>query len=393
MHHTIVNRPSRRFLATCLFAVIVVGVLGLQRSASAFVLAATPTSTPIPIFLSPTPAADNDYWPTDEWRTSSPEDQQMDSQLLAQLLDTVKRENIGLHSLLVIRHGTIVSESYFPPFSNTRKHEIFSVTKSVVSTLVGIAIDQGYIGSLDHQVLDLFPDKTFENVDDRKKAMTLRDLMTMQSGLDWNERRESEFTASKDWVTYVLNTPMRAEPGTESYYCTGCAHVVSAIIQQATHMNTLDFAKKFLFEPLGIKDILWKRGSENVATGGTGLRLRPRDMAKFGYLFLHNGEWNGQQIVAADWVQQATITQAKWGVDMATDVNLDYGFMWWTFPRLKAYLALGFDGQTVFIIPELDLEIVMTASMSTRVYEDTFGLIEKYIIPAVKDIPSDFVSS
>ncbi len=385
MPHTIVNQP-RRFLFTCILAAITACVLGLQLATASFTLAAEATP-------SPAPTIHGDYWPTDDWRTSSPEDQQMDSQLLTQLVNAAKEPGIGLHSVLVIRNGYIVSETYFAPHTATRKHEMYSVTKSVISTLVGIAIDQGYIDSLDHLVLDFFLNKTFENVDDRKKAMTLRDLVTMQSGLDWNESLENGISVSKDWVTYVLNIPMRTAPGTESYYCTGCSHVVSAIIQQATHMNTLDFAKKVLFEPLGIKDILWKRGSENIPVGGTGLRLRTRDMAKFGYLFLHNGKWDDQPIVSADWVQQATTTQAKANVDMATGVNLDYGFMWWTFPRLKAYLALGFDGQIIFIIPELDLEVVMNASTGTRGYEDIFALIETYIVPAVQDAPSDFLSS
>ncbi|MBA3868702.1 MAG: serine hydrolase [Anaerolineae bacterium] len=393
MRQTIANRLRRRYIAICLF--ILVGVLGLQLSTSTLVFAAEPTATltPIPIFLTPTPAIHSDYWPTEDWRTSSPEDQQMDSQLLTQMLQAVTDNKINLHSLIVIRHGYIVSETYFPPYTIKRKHEVYSVTKSFTSTLVGIAIDRGFIDSLDHPVLDFFPDKTFENVDARKKAMTLRDLVTMQSGLDWNEEKEMGINTSDDWVAYTLNTPMRAEPGTESYYCTGCAHVVSAIIQKATKTTKRDFADKVLFKPLGISDILWKVDPDGIPSGGTGLRLEPRDMAKLGYLFLHNGEWDGQTIVSADWVKNATTTQAGANVDMATGVKLDYGYMWWTFPRLKAYLALGFDGQLIFNIPDLDLEVVMNASTGTRIYQDTFGLIEKYIVPAVKDMPADFLTA
>ncbi len=342
---------------------------------------------------SPT-ALRTDYWPTDQWETATPEEHQMDGQLLADMLTTVSSTPANfLHSVLVIRHGYIVSEAYYPPYTIARKHEIYSVTKSVVSTLAGIAVDQGYISSLDQPVLSFFPDRTFENVDERKQAMTLRHLITMQSGLDWGEAKENEINGTQDWVAFVMNTPMRAEPGTEFYYCTGCSHVVSAIIQQATGTTTRDFADQVLFAPLGISDILWKIDPLDISTGGTGLRLRPRDMAKIGYLFLHNGEWDGQTIISPEWVQAATSTQVEADVPMATGVELDYGYMWWTFPRLKAYLALGYDGQIIVNVPELDLEVVMTASVGAAGYDAIFNLIETYIIPAVQDLPEGFLSS
>lgn len=373
VRHTTINQP-RPSLITCLFIAITGCILGLQISLSS-AAEATPT---------PTPAIHNDYWPTEDWRTSSPEDQQMDSQKLTEMLDTVKEKNINLHSLLVIRHGTIVSETYFLNHPSDEKHDLFSVTKSVVSTLVGIAIDQGYIDSLDHPVLDYFPDKTFENVDDRKKDMTLRDLMTMQTGLAWDESMIFQMNRTKDWVSYVLSLPMIFKPGTHFNYCTGCSHVVSAIIQKATGMSTREFAEKVLFQPLGITDINWRLDPEKIPVGGTDLQMSARDMAKLGYLFLHNGEWDGQTIVAPKWVENAITTQVK------TDSGLGYGLMWWIDPSLKAYTALGYNGQTVFVIPDLDLIVVTTAATIDHGHNDIFALIEKYIVPAVQDAPSDF---
>lgn len=379
MHHITVNRPSR-FLATFLFAVIAACGLGLQLSASSLVLAAEATATP-------TPTIHSDYWPTTDWRTSSPEDQQVDSQKLTEMLDTVKEKHINLHSLLVIRHGYIVSETYFPNHTSDEKHDLFSVTKSFVSTLVGIAVDQGYIDSLDHPVLDYFPDKTFKNVDDRKKAMTLRDLITMQTGLAWDESMLYQMSRSADWISYVLSLPMNAKPGTEFNYCTGCSHVVSAIIQRTTKMNTREFAEQVLLSPLGITDINWRLDPEKIPVGGTDLQMSSRNMAKLGYLFLHNGEWDGQTIVPGDWVQNAITTQVKTGGD------LDYGLMWWNYPRLKAYTALGYNGQTVFVIPDLDLMIVTTAATVNHNHDEIFELIENDVIPAVQDMPSGFLSS
>ncbi len=384
MHHTIVNRPKPRILAACLSILITASILGLQLSVSSFAFAAEATP-------SPAPAIHNDYWPTDDWRTSSPEDQQMDSQKLTEILDVVKEKHINLHSLLIIRHGYIVSETYFPNHPGDEKHDLFSVTKSFVSTLVGIAIDQGYIDNLDHPVLDYFPDKTFTNMDDRKKAMTLRDFMTMQTGLAWDESLIFQMSRSPDWITYVLSLPMKAKPGTEFNYCTGCSHIVSAIIQRVTKMSTRAFGEKVLLNPLGINDINWRLDPEKIPVGGTDLQMSSRNMAKLGYLFLHKGEWDEQTIVSADWVQNATKTHVKTGVVVGTGADLDYGLMWWNYPRLKGYTALGYNGQTVFVIPDLDLMIVTTAATVNHDHDEIFDLIEKYVVPAVQDTPSDFI--
>ncbi len=374
MHQIFVNRPVRRNLIKWILIVTVITILGASLT-----LGTAADSTP-----TPTPDIHSDYWPTDDWQTSPPEDQQMDSQLLTEMLDVVQEQHINLHSLLVIRHGYIVSETYFLNHPADEQHALFSVTKSFVSTLVGIAIDQGYIDTLDHPVFDFFPDKTFENIDERKKAMTLRDLMTMQTGLAWEESLLFTMERSADWVAFVLNLPMTAQPGTQFNYCTGCSHVVSAIIQKATNMSTREFAEKTLFQPLGITNIHWRLDPEKIPVGGTDLQMSARDMAKLGYLFLHNGQWDGQKIVSPEWVQAATIRQVK------TDSDLNYGLMWWDYPRLKAYTALGYNGQIVFVIPDLDLIVVTTAATVNHDHDDIFALIENDVVPAVRDAPSDF---
>ncbi len=338
----------------------------------------------------PTSLIHADYFPTEDWQTSTPEEQQMDSQLLTEMVDVVQAENINLHSLLVIRHGYIVSENYFLQHPADEQHDLFSVTKSFVSTLVGIAIDQGYIESLDTPVLDFFSNKAFTHVDARKKAMTLRDLVTMQSGLEWDESLNGQMVRTRDWVTYVLNLPMRADPGTEFAYCTGCSHVVSAIIQKSVGMNTRAFAEKVLFTPLGITQLGWRTDAQSIPIGGSDLKLTARDMAKLGYLFLHNGEWDGQTIVSPEWIDAASSEQVETGVIVGTGSALNYGLMWWTYPQLKAYAALGYDGQTVFVIPDLDLLVVTTAATVTHEHDEIFDLIETYVVPAVRDAPADF---
>ena len=335
-----------------------------------------PTATPS-IAPSQMPAL-TEYWPTKGWRTSTPEAQGMDSQKLVLMLDTIKQQNLSLHSLLVIRNGYIVSETYFQSYGQDQKHELYSCTKSFISTLVGIAIDKGYIAGVNRAVNDFFPGRPFENQDARKEAMTLEDLLTMTSGLDWQEGDPiyREMYVSGDWVRFVLDKPMSAQPGSQFNYCSGCSHVLSAIVQQKTGINTRNFAQKELFAPLGISGFNWDTDSKGISIGGWGLQITPRDMAKLGYLYLHNGTWDGQQIVSAEWDRAATQKH------VGTDSQLGYGYQWWIYPSFGAYTALGRYGQTIFVVPDLKLVIVTTAALDG--HEEIFQLIEKYIVPAAQ---------
>ncbi len=382
-----------RFIAlSCVFSIILVGCSGSPTPTAPAAVptltapVAVSTWTPVPAAptltapaaaptLTPAPGV---YWPTAGWRTSTPEEQGMDSQKLAQMLAAVAEQDLALHSLLVIRHGYLVSETYFGSYQQDTRHNQYSCTKSFIATLVGIAMDKGSIDRTDRQVLEYFSESTFENLDDQKEAMTLDDLLTMRSGLDW---KEGDLTyramyQSSNWVKFVLDLPMAQAPGSQFVYCSGCSHVLSAILQQTTGMNPRDFAEQYLFEPLGISDARWETDAKGIPIGGWGLQITPRDMAKLGYLYLHNGEWDGQQIVSAAWVENATKEHTQTGDD-----ELGYGYQWWTHPALAGYTALGRDGQTIFVIPEADLVIVATAELNG--HDEIFQLIEHYIIPSV----------
>jgi CubicO group peptidase (beta-lactamase class C family) len=356
------------------FFVLLAGILSvfvIGRSGPAAI--ASPVGAPT---MAATPST---YWPTQGWRTSSPEAQGMDSQRLSQGLVFVQQQELSLYSLLVIRHGYLVSETYFRSETVDSRREIYSCTKSFVSTLVGIAIDKGYIDGVNHRVMDFFPGLTPENPDARKDGMTLDDLLTMRSGLDWDESDSGimGLYRSADWVKAVLDNPLKEQPGSVFRYCSGCSHVLSAIVQNVTGANTREFAEKNLFGPLGISGAIWDSGSAGVPIGGWGLHITPRDMAKLGYLYLRNGMWDGQQIVSADWVKIATQTHAQ-----VPDDPLDYGYQWWTYPALAAYSALGRYGQTILVIPRLDLVVVTTASLPN--HDPIFELVRDYIVPAVQ---------
>jgi CubicO group peptidase (beta-lactamase class C family) len=302
----------------------------------------------------------------------------MESQRLAQLLDAIQEQHLDLHSLLIVRNGYLVSETYFGSYQQDTRHELYSCTKSFISTLIGIAIDKGYIDGTDHRIVDFLPEHTFANLDAQKEAMTLENLLTMRSGLDWQEGdlAYSAMYRSPDWVQFVLDKPMAGPPGSQFNYCSGCSHLLSAILQEMTGMNPRDLAEQYLFQPLGISNIQWDTDAAGIPIGGWGLQMTPRDMAKLGYLYLQEGQWDGQQIISARWVENATRKHTETGGD------LGYGYQWWTYPPLAAYTATGRYGQTIFVIPEADLVIVTTAEIDN--HDEIFQLIEQYIFPAAQ---------
>jgi CubicO group peptidase (beta-lactamase class C family) len=318
------------------------------------------------------------YWPTDGWRMSAPEDQGMDAGRLNQMFENIDQRRLRIDSVLVVRNGYIVAEKYYAPDTIDTQHVLYSCTKSFISALIGIAIEDGYIENVNQPVLSFFPDHVFENVEARKEAMALEDLLTMRSGLAWNEGMAAYqgMMGSSDWVTYVLDQQMVADPGTQFNYCSGCSHVMSAIIEETTGIGTLAFAEENLFEPLGINNYDWELDSRGIPNGGWGLHMTPREMAKFGYLFLHEGEWDGQQIVPAEWVQNST--QAG----LATGEGVDYAYQWWVYPDDNLYAAQGLNGQMIYVIPDLALVVVFTADMADP--SPIFGLLEDWIVPAVR---------
>lgn len=318
-----------------------------------------------------------DDWPTQGWRSEAPESQGMDAAILSKGMEYIEQNDLALHSLLVIRHGVIVSETYFSPYKADTLHEQWSVTKSFTSTAVGMALDQGKLQDVDQLVLDFFPDQEFANTDARKESMQIKDLLTMTSGLEWVEGDATyrAMSMSSDWVKFVLDLPMTADPGSAFLYCSGCSHVLSAIVQQGTGQNLRDFLQANLFKPLGIKKYIWEDDVQGISMGGWGLSLAPRDMAKLGYLYLHKGQWEGQQIVSQEWVEAATLKQ------VTTEGENGYGYQWWVFPELGGYAAIGRSGQTVFVAPEQDLIVVTTAEVQD--HDEIFRLIQDFILEAL----------
>ena len=208
--------------------------------------------------------------------------------------------------------------------------------------------------------------------------MTLDDVLTMRSGLE-PQAGDPYYRAmqnSRDWIQFLLDKPVTDPPGSRWIYCAGCSHILTAILQETMGMNPRDFAEQYLFKPLGISAGKWMSDPAGIPYGAGGFNLTPRDMAKLGYLYLRKGQWDGQQIVSPEWVENSTRTHAN--VDV--NAHFGYGYHWFTVPEMEGYAALGLGGQIVLVIPKSDLVIVSTA----KTEESLFELFDKYVLPAVQ---------
>lgn len=300
-----------------------------------------------------------DYWPTTGWRTTSPESQGLDSDKLADLLLAIRERNVQIHSLLIIRNGYVVTDATIYPYDGQNVHDMASVTKSVMTTLIGIATDQGKL-NLDDKMVSFFPDYTIANLDELKNGITIRHLASMSSGLDCtaedDELTLQEMEASPDYVQFVLDRHMIWTPGEHFEYCSPAIHLLSPILQQATGQTALDFARQYLFEPLGIQESMWEQDPQGYYDGWGDLSLNPHDMAKLGFLFMNLGKWEDKQIVSRQWVEEATKAHM-----VALSGGDQYGYGWWMDPATESgYRADGRGGQYIYIFPEWDMVIVTT---------------------------------
>ena len=325
-----------------------------------------------------------DYWPGDSWRVSTLREQDMNVQKIESLEFRIE-EGSGVYSLLIIRNGYLVYENYRQGKNKDSLMHIFSCTKSFTSALIGIAVREGYIGSIDDPILPYFPNWTIENVDARKESLTIRHFLTMTTGLDWNEHNISynspdnmvnRMLASTNPAKFVLDLKMVMNPGQAHVYSTGASQVLAALIREVTGMRPDSFAQEYLFGPLSFSDTDWARVRVDTNLGGSQLYLRSRDMARFGYLYLRNGSWNHAQIIPASYVQESK------SVEVSTNWELDYGLHWWVDAGRGYFCALGSQGQGIFVDPEYDLLMIVTGCSDSIPMEDYF---ENYVrLAAVK---------
>jgi CubicO group peptidase (beta-lactamase class C family) len=280
-------------------------------------------------------------------------------------MDAIQARHIPVHSLLIERHGSIVLDAYFHPFADNELHDVASITKSVISTLVGISVGKRQLEDLNTPAVALLP-KAMPGEDANKARITLAHLLSMQSGLDCSARGGLNFLQqmehSPHWSAFALERPETAQPGTTFNYCAGDMQLVSAVLTNRTGDSAASFAQKELFGPLGIEHVSWPTDADGVSHGFADLKLQPRDMAKLGYLWLHHGEWEGRQIVPAAYLEQAFSAHANVGQ------NVQYGYGMWIYPEHGPaggpadVEANGHGGQRIAVIPGQDMVVVITGN-------------------------------
>jgi len=338
-----------------------------------------------------------EYFPTLGWRECAPGEVGMDAGILMDLNDEIARlvaENYEIHSVLIIKDGYIVAEQYYSKyFDRETWHKIHSCTKSFTSALIGIAIKEGSISGTNVKMLDYFHDYEIENMSPAKQSITLENMLTMSAGLDWDEldylytdpqNTNYQWRRSDDMIKFVLDRPMEYTPGEVQDYHSGLSELLAAILQKATGIRADSFALEKLFTPLGIDDYYWPINKNGYARGGGGMRLVPRDMAKLGYLHLKKGKWENDQIVSEDWIAES----GKKHIISQHIPGFWYGYQFWVAGDGMMYTALGYVGQWIMIVPELDLVAVFNNHFDEGVEDQESTparLLYDYVIPSVTE--------
>lgn len=350
----------------------------------------------------------------DNWTISTPDKEGMDLELIKEIVPKISNDYDGIDGIVVVRHGKLVLDEYFNGYDAEKQHKAFSITKSIVGALVGIAIEQGHIKSEDDSIKNYMGDY-LTNKNPSLQNLTVKHVLTMTTGLDWIELGDMNSQGMKipytnDWIEFVLNQPMNSSPGTTFNYSSGNVMLFAPIIKNSTGIQADKFADKYLFSPLGIKNYEWVKMSEfwtktedgeipgvkeptslkfdslfsEFPSTGSGLKMRPRDIAKFGQLYLNDGLWDGKQILTEDWINKSTQPQFN---------NKDYGYLWrlaeydFNDKKIKCYYGTGFGLQKLYVFPTLDLVVVLTQQNYRRMpkgEKETQNIINNYILKSIK---------
>jgi CubicO group peptidase (beta-lactamase class C family) len=316
------------------------------------------------------------------WTLSTPEAQNLDSAMLERASTTLANRPYTW-SLLVIRHDTLVFERYYHGSAKNQSNNVHSASKSIWGAAIGIAINQGLIPGADATIASILPARYVSVMSAQTKTIKLHDLITMTSGIDWSEdTTETQIQRTPDWLTAILELPNAATPGSTFNYSTGDTHLSSAVMTSAIQSSACEFIHQHLLAPMGVVAEHWGRDPQGYFSGGYNLYLTPRELAKFGLLYLRGGKWRGAQLVPAAWVNASMTNQ----VDAGDPYRYGYNFWLREIAGHQVAMAWGFGGQMIFIIKDLDLVVVMTTN--TREFnQDSFdgtSIIENNVIPAAR---------
>ncbi|MEG8946178.1 serine hydrolase domain-containing protein [Rosettibacter firmus] len=292
------------------------------------------------------------------------------------------KSNPVTHSLIIYKDNKLIFEKYYNGFNENKLSNLKSVTKSITSLLIGIAIDKRLIKNENQKLIDIMPELYNGNIDERKKEITIRHLLTMSAGFEWNNfggKWRTGWDNSKNQNKYLIEkVPFKNNPGEVWNYNSGLSHLLSGIIKKVSGVNTLEFARKNLFDPLDIKNIKWEKSSDGNEKGNSELWLRPKDLAKIGLMILNEGKWNNKKIISKSWIDKST----KKYFDGFPQIG-GYGYHWHTrkFGKYNSYLAAGWGGQFLIVIPAKNLVVVNTSKWNVpKSTYIIFDVIEKYLI-------------
>jgi CubicO group peptidase (beta-lactamase class C family) len=344
---------------------------------------------------------ERDYWPTKLWRTAAPAALEVNEEKLAGLDNMIKSGYGNINGFVVVHKGQIIFERYYHGYGTEDTHHVASVTKSIISALIGVAINAGDIKSVEEKVLDYFPEYS-ANAPNMKRAVTIRHLLTMtapfpfswKTGGRGGQEPLDRLRRQRDWVKYTLDLlGQKGQPGQFQYFTAG-THLLSAIITRVTGKCAREYANEHLFRPLGMNEIPdhqsnsfglddvfgknvtgWVKDPDGNTAGGWGLTLTPRDMVRFGFLYLNDGFWENTLVITREWVDHSTAMNAN-----------QYGYLWWLREEggVFSFSALGSGGNVICCVPKKDLVVAIASKIISKP-QDRWLLIEKCIIPVLGD--------
>lgn len=311
---------------------------------------------------------------------STPEALGVSSSAILAFVEEAEQKIDALHSLMIVRHGRVVAEGWWAPYSATEPHQMYSLSKSFTSTAVGLAVAEGRL-TVDDTVLSFFPDLAPAEPSANLKAMRVRDLLTMSTGHHDDDVRDFPYQSDENVVKLFLARPVSHKPGTFFFYNTPASYMLSAIVQKVTGQSVLDYLGPRLFAPLGIVDPTWDASKQGVSLGGFGLNVRTEDIARFGQLYLQRGEWQGKALLPAAWVDTATARHMSNGSSPSSDWEQGYGYQFWR-SRHGFYRGDGAHGQFCLVLPQYDTVIAITSG--TRDMASVMNLVWDRLVPALK---------
>ncbi len=313
---------------------------------------------------------------------SSPERQGVNSRGIQDFVNATRTSKTEFHSFMLLRHGKVIADGWWNPYSQELRHSLYSCSKSFTATAIGFAINEGKL-SLDSKIVSFFPSQVPDTISPNLAQLTVRDALMMSDGQD---PEPSYVSADTNWVKSFLAAPIVHKPGTVFLYNSLGTYMLSAIIQKITGQTLLQYLTPRLFKPLGIKNIDWETDLKGINTGGWGLRVKTEDMAKFAQLFLQKGKWQGKQILPLGWAEEASSVKIIQHLDMpeekraASDWEQGYAYQMWRCKN-NAYRGDGAFGQYMIVMPDQDAVIAITAETSDM--QGEIDLVWKYLLPAM----------